>query len=161
MSRILLCESSSELSSDEENIEIIVENGGNRRIEKRKIRQRINFDFLLSSFKERFRVSPSTAETILNKIGLIISHKTKKNHALDARQQLLVALHFFGCGSQYHCVGDMHGVHASTVCRIINRVTKTVNETMFTSEVCWPNNILSVPLGFSHIAGFSRVAGKY
>lgn len=129
---------------------------------KRVIRPRINFNFMLvSSFKERFRVAPTTVENILNVIGPLIRHRTSKNHALDSKQQLLIALHFFGSGSQYHCIGDMHGVHASTVCRIINRVSRAIITTMFDRHVCWPTtDVFLVPFGFSLIAGFPRIGGE-
>lgn len=158
-----LCDTFSS-SSDEEEINNEINNNINHQIVvKRVIRPRIHFNFLhVSSFKERFRVSPTTADNVLNIIGRFIEHKTKKNNALDAKQQLLVALHFFGSGCQYHGVGDMHGIHASTVCRIINRVAREIIRCMFSSQICWPNtNILSVPLRFSRIAGFPRVAGAY
>lgn len=158
MARILLCDT----SSDEDEIENIDYNNVMiQQRSRRQIRPRINFVLgQVSSFKQRFRIAPMTADTILNIIGPIIKHRTKRNHALDPRQQLLIALHFFGSGCQYHCVGDMHGVHASTVCRIINRVTTAVIQTLFISQVGWPNtNILSIPLAFSCIAGFPRVAG--
>lgn len=148
---------SSDSSSDDE------VNHANIRIYRRQrvIRPRINFNFFISSFKERFRIAPSTADNILNIIGPLINHRTSKNHALSPQQQLLTALHFFGCGSQYHCVGDMHGIHASTVCRIISRVSRALIQTLFHSQVCWPNtNPLSIPFGFQLIAGFPRVAGS-
>lgn len=140
----------------------IVHNNQTRRRTRRIVRQRINYNFMLtSSFKERFRIAPSVAENILNVIGPIIAHRTMRNDALDVRQQLLTSLHFFGSGSQYHCVGDMHGVHASTVCRIIDRVSRAIIDTLFRSHVCWPNaNESIVPLRFQIIAGFPNVAGN-
>lgn len=98
-----LCDTSS--SSEDETDNII-----NLLRQRRVIRPRINFSFpYISSFKERFRVSPTTADNILNIIGPLISHRTLRNHALGPKQQLLIALLFFGSGSQYNCVGDMHG----------------------------------------------------
>lgn len=146
-------------SSDEEEIN---DQNHNQIALKRVIRPRINFAFLrVSSFKERFRVSPTTAENVLNIIGPLIQHRTMKNNALDAKQQLLVALHFFGTGCQYHCVGDTHGIHASTVCRIINRVVRAILNSMFNSVVRWPSaNRWQIPVRFGLIAGFPRVAGE-
>lgn len=133
----------------------------NRSIRRRKIyRDRINFDFFLeSSFIERFRVRRATAEHVLKLIGPKIQHKTKKNHALDSKQQILVALHFFGNGSQYHGISDMHGIHKSTVCRIIHRVSKAILGTLFHEYVRWPENSAHITFGFWRIAGFPGVAG--
>lgn len=67
------------------------------------IRNRINFDFFSEQeFIERFRMSRSAVEKVLCAIGPFIDHRTDKNHALSPKQQILVALHFFGNGSQYH-----------------------------------------------------------
>lgn len=100
-------EEESDNSTSNNNVVIVQQN-------TRQIRPRINFEFGQStSFKQRFRIAPATADAILNIIGPRIEHKTNRNHALSPRQQLLVALHFFGSGCQYHCIGDMHGVHAS------------------------------------------------
>lgn len=147
-------------SSEDETVQNHVDNYRNQRI-RRIVRPRINFSFMLTgSFKERFRVAPSVATNILNIIGPIISHRTLKNDALDARQQLLISLHFFGGGSQYHCVGDMHGIHASTVCRIINRVCRAIINTLFRSQVCWPHPDQSPVALFQIIGGFPNVAGN-
>lgn len=153
----------SDKDEDEEQINNEIENQRHPTSVKRVIRPRINFSFMYtSSFKERFRLAPSTAEHVLSIIGPFIKHKTMRNHALTEKQQLLVALHFFGSGSQYHCVGDMHGINASTVCRIINRVCGAIIRTMFSSIVRWPStNLWTIPIAFSAIAGFPRVAGKY
>lgn len=141
-------------SSEEERLPI-------QRYRRRKIyRDRINFEFFLESvFIERFRVSRSTTEKILIFIGPLIDHRTTKNHALSAKQQILVALHFYGNGSQYHSIGDMHGIHKSTVCRVVNRVSKAVVRTIFPKYVRWPNDCSHIPVIFRQIAGFPRVAG--
>lgn len=105
--RLNLVESSSSSEEEENNQDHRQQRQHPRRIH----RDRINFEFFLeSAFIERFRISRSTAERVLNSIGPIIQHKTDKNHALSSKQQLLVGLHFYGNGSQYHSIGDMHGI---------------------------------------------------
>lgn len=127
---------------------------------KRVFRDRINFEFFLeSTFMERFRLSRFATETVLNAIGSVIDHKTDKNHALDPKQQLLVALHFFGNGSQYHSVGDMHGIDKSTVCRIVHRVSRAILGRLFPVYVRWPNNCTYIAVEFADIADFPRVTG--
>lgn len=132
-----------------------------QRQHRRKIyRDRINFEFFLESvFVERFRLSRSTTEKVLSAIGLFIDHGSNMNQALNPKQQLLVSLHFFGNGSQYHSLGDMHGIHKSTVCRIVHRVSKAILEILFPLYVRWPNNCAQISVEFSRIAGFPRVAG--
>lgn len=144
-------------SSEEENLP-----QREQRLKRKKklFRERINFDrFLETDFMERFRLSPSTVESVLNVIGPIIKHKTNLNKALSPKQQLLSALHFFGTGSQYHAVSDMHGIHKSTVCRSVNRVSYAIIRELFHVYVRWPTNCGYIQAGFSSIAGFPRVAG--
>lgn len=127
---------------------------------RKTYRDRINFEFFSErSFIERFRISRSAAQNVLNSIGSLIKHRTKCNCALDPKQQLLVALHFFGTGSQYHAVSDMHGIHKSTVSRIIHRVSNAILTTLFHIYVRWPNDSSLIPFKFFQIAGFPRIAG--
>lgn len=130
-------------------------------VHRRKIyRDRINFHFFQESvFVESFRLSRRSAERVLNAIGVQIKHKTDLNHALNEKQQLLVALHFLGNGSQYHGIANMHGIHKSTVCRIVHRVTKAILGILFPKFVRWPNSCDHIPILFSTFSGFPRVAG--
>lgn len=147
-------------SSNEEDDTIISRTQLQEQRRRRVYRDRINFEFFLeSAFIERFRISRSAAEKVLNAIGPTIDHRSHINHALVPKQQLLLALHFFGNGSQYHGVGDMHGIHKSTVCRVVNRVSRAIHRILFPVYVRWPNNCGSISIGFSEIAGFPRVAG--
>lgn len=143
-------------SSEEEEEDLI-----NQTHRQKKIyRDRVNFDFFLDSvFIERFRLSRSAVQVVLNAIGRQIDHISHMNFALNPKEQILVALHFFGNGSQYHSIGDMHGIHKSTVCRIVNRVAWTIVRVLFPMYVRWPNYRAHIPVGFSQIANFPRVAG--
>lgn len=153
--RLNLIDSSSSSEEEENALE-----RQRHRPRRRIYRDRINFDFFLeSSFIERFRISRSTAEKVLLYIGPIIQHKTERNHALSPRQQLLVGLHFYGIGSQYHSVGDIHGIDKSTVCRIVNRVSRAINRTLFHVFVRWYNDPSHIPVAFASIADFPGVAG--
>lgn len=147
-------------SSDEEDDIIVTRTQLQEQRPRKVFRDRINFEFFLESeFIERFRISRSAAEKVLNAIGSTIDHKCHLNHALVPKQQLLLALHFYGNGSQYHGIGDMHGLHKSTVCRVVNRVTSAIYRILFPVYVRWPNNCGSISVRFSEIAGFPRVAG--
>lgn len=145
---------SSSEEETEENVEI-------EQIQRRRriYRPRINFNFDNQEFIRRFRIYPSVAEQVLNVIGERIQHKTQMNHALSPKQQLLIALHFFGNGSQYHGVGDMHGISAPTVCRIVRRVCNAVLNVLFREFVRWPNHTANIETGFLVMADFPRVAG--
>lgn len=147
-------------SSDEEIVSRIEIQNQEVQRKKKVYRDRINFDyFLASDFIQRFRISTSAAERVLHFIGARLKHKTELNKALSPKQQLLVALHFFGTGSQYHAVSDMHGVHKSTVCRAVNSVSKAIIHELFQTYVRWPSNRNYIQAGFFSVAGFPRVAG--
>ena len=110
---------------------------------RRKIfRPRINFNFQTSvKHTERFRMSAEKLDLLLNEIGPLLLHNTSKSGALTPKQQLSVALHWLGCGAQYHIVGDAHGVDKSTVCRTVQRVVNVVNNVLLNRIVRWPENI--------------------
>ncbi|KAJ3661345.1 hypothetical protein Zmor_005744 [Zophobas morio] len=66
-------------------------------------------------------MSAEKLDLLVNEIGPLLLHNTSKSGALTLKQQLSVALHWLGCGAQYHIVGDAHGVDKSTVCRTVQR----------------------------------------
>lgn len=152
-----LCDSS---SSSEEDVTVSQIQPQDQQRKRKVYRERINFSFFLeSTFIERFRISQSAAEKVLCAIGESIDHRSHMNCALLPKQQLLVALHFYGSGAQYHGIGDMHGIHKSTVCRVVNRVSRSVYRILFPLYVRWPNNCSHIPVGFLGIADFPRIAG--
>ncbi|PSN41064.1 hypothetical protein C0J52_18310 [Blattella germanica] len=109
MLRRELLVSSSESSDDE--------------IEIRVYKQRVNFHNLnLFEFKECFRITPTQADYILEKIGPMLEPRTKRSLALSAKEQLLLCLHWIGNGAQQHGIASMHGISKSTVCRTVNKI---------------------------------------
>lgn len=74
-------------------------------------------------------------------------------------QQLLLTLRFYATGSFYITVGDFGGLHNSTLCKIVKRVTEAISS-MRPMFILLPKNreeILSVQEGFYKIARFPRV----
>lgn len=122
---------------------------------RRKIyRERINFGFVSAyEFNERFRMSPRKLETLLLEIGPLLAHETKGG-ALSPKQQISIALHWLGSGSQYHTIADMHGVSKATVCRCLKAVVTAINERLFNTVVSWPENIAAEINRFFNAANF-------
>lgn len=91
---------------------------------ERVFRDRTNpFDvFSDTEFKLRFRMSKASVNLIINEIRGIIVHTTLRSKSISPEAQMFVFLRFLATGQFYTSVGDLHGVHASTVCRIIKRV---------------------------------------
>jgi DNA-binding MarR family transcriptional regulator len=79
-------------------------------------------------FLEKFRISIPAFEYILKQIGVSLLHQTARNNALSPPHQLMIA--FLGNGGQYHGIGDMHGIHKSTVHRALKRVCTSIIEIM-------------------------------
>lgn len=84
----------------------------------------------------------------MNVVGHNLARNAARNHALSAKQLLCIGLHWLGNGGQYHGVGDMHGVHKSTVCRALHNVVDAVSRTLFPRVVDWPENIVEVVWNF-------------
>ncbi|XP_063220565.1 putative nuclease HARBI1 [Bacillus rossius redtenbacheri] len=145
--------SSSSSDSDEENYDIIQR--------RRKIfRIRCNYTFSsIYEYNERFRMTSQAMESLLEDIGHQLQHPTGKSGALTAKQQLCIALHWFGSGCQFHAVGDMHGVSKSSVFRSVHSVVDAVNLIKFRQIVNWPMNMVRVAQDFYAVAGFPNVCG--
>lgn len=129
---------------------------------RREFKTRINFTEITDpqQYLEKFRICAAAMEEILGRIGPRLQHDTYRNHALTPQQQVMTALHWMGNGSQYHGVGDMHGLHKSTIHRCVHRVTSAVHNVLFPEEVRWPEEgTLAIAQRFFEKAGFPRIAG--
>ncbi|XP_014271388.1 uncharacterized protein [Halyomorpha halys] len=142
-------------SSEEEqfdnntNHNIVEENIVHRR---KTYRVRNNFIF---ETNERFRMSSSKIEELLLEIGPQLADPiARKGGALSAKQILCIALNWLGSGSQYHTIGDMHGVSKATVCRCIKQVVNTINSLLIQKVVSWPDDIGAVITSFYNVARF-------
>lgn len=125
----------------------------------RQFRQRLNMDISENAtFREAFRVDMDVANYILLMIGSTIQRDTGRSNAVTARQQLLIALHWLGNGSQYHVMGSCHGIAEPTVCRIVHRVSMAICSRLFGQFVRWPNNSDDIPNQFHAIAGFHGIS---
>lgn len=96
---------------------------------------------------------------MLQVIGNKISHKTTKSSALAPQQQVLITPRWLATGSPYHGIGDMHGIHKSTVCITIKRVIDAVYCRMFRHLIKWPSDCSNLENEFLQFANFPRVGG--
>ena len=109
-------------------------------------------------FREKFRLPVDAFVHLLELIGPRLEHRTRRNRALTARQQLLVFLHFLGTNSFYHVMHSCHGISTSTVWHIIHRVVPAILS-LKREFIRWPGQPLSIAAKFRDIAGFPCVAG--
>ncbi|GBP23375.1 Putative nuclease HARBI1 [Eumeta japonica] len=47
---------------------------------------------------------------------------SSKNCAVSVQEQILITLNFFACGAYLRCIGDMMGLHKSSISRIVHKV---------------------------------------
>lgn len=129
---------------------------------ERQFLQRINFTQITDpqEYLQKFRVSAQTMQFLLERLGETLRYNTNRNYALSPEQQLMVALHWLGNGSQYNVIADAHGLHKTTVMRAVHKVTASIVDTLFPQEVRWPDPpSANIAVKFLQYANFPRVAG--
>ncbi|XP_070521825.1 putative nuclease HARBI1 [Cardiocondyla obscurior] len=72
--------------------------------------------------------------------------------------QLLLTLRFYATGTFQIVIADFAGIHASTACRIIKKVTIALASEC-RHYICFPENTINVEKEFYNIAKFPRVVG--
>lgn len=128
--------------------------------QSRYYQPRINFNLPTPRlFRESFRVDQQVVECIERQIGPYLRRNSRRNHALSAREQILIALHFLGNGSIYHLNGYSLGVTKSTVCQCIHIVCDLIMRCLMPHYVRWPSNQNDISAKFERIAGFPSVKG--
>lgn len=121
-------------------------------------RIRTNYFLNGSMFREAFRVDREVVVELEQHLGWYLQ-VSRRNNALDARQQILTTLHFLGNGAQYHVNGHMHTVSKSTVCRCVHRVCRLIATNLMPLFVRWPTTSRIVEAEFFNKAGFPHVKG--
>lgn len=92
-------------------------------------------------------------------IGVELQRRTFRSHALSAREQILIALHFLGNGAQYHVNGYLHGIDKGTVCRCVHEVCRLITFRLMPLFIKWPLNSVDIQTKFERKAGFPNVIG--
>ncbi|XP_066581979.1 putative nuclease HARBI1 [Prorops nasuta] len=89
------------------------------------IRERPNFFNIYdeNEFLTRFRLQKLTVLKLLHEIEDALRTRTERNKAVEPLNQLLLTLRFYATGSFLITIGDFGGIHKSTMCRIIKKVT--------------------------------------
>lgn len=109
-------------------------------------------------FRIRYRISKHAVLQIRDILD--IEPMTQRNKSIDGLTQLLICLRFFATGTFQAVLGDLINIHKSTVCRIIQRVSRKLAE-LSSVYINMPNReeLREVAEGFYGIDGFPRVAG--
>ncbi|CAG9123022.1 unnamed protein product [Plutella xylostella] len=108
---------------DEEIIQYIGTNFYDRRVAERSDHFNSQRD---KDFHRRFRLKKESVLFLLNKIEHKLQYTHHNKEALSPMNQLLCTLRFYATGSQLLTCGDFIGVHESTACRTIHKVTDAI-----------------------------------
>lgn len=132
-------------------------------IRRRRIfKPRSNFVLPPRDNIQRFRLTDAHVDRIVERLTPIISHRTERNFALTAEQQIRLSLRYLSTGDYYRTVSDAHGVHSSTLSRTLHRFVDAVSTTLFDEVVDWPSTreqIRGIMEKFEEKAGMPNVFG--
>ncbi|KAG0412993.1 hypothetical protein HPB47_009857 [Ixodes persulcatus] len=108
-------------------------------VPRRRCRDRLNplEHFNDWEFLVRYRFTKSTVVSLLQCLPLEAS-ESSRGLPLSPMLQLLVALRFYGAGTFQVVTGDLVNVSQPTVCRVIERVSRVLAETLFPRLVDFP-----------------------
>ncbi len=99
----------------------------------------------------RYWFTKETVFELNRKIRTTVKHDSDRNAAVPPVLQLLVALRFYATGCFQRVDGDLFGLHNSTVCRIVSRVSRAI--------VSLKNQYIRFTPTGETAAGFHRRAG--
>nr|XP_026488745.1 putative nuclease HARBI1 [Vanessa tameamea] len=113
-----------------------------------------------NQFLSRFRVSKDTVLYLESLFGKEIAPLTKRNRALQPRDQILIALRFYATGSYQKVIGDIFHVEQVTVHRVVHKVTAAIAK-LSCNFIKMPDSQerIEVANDFYSIAGFPRILG--
>ncbi|VDI69599.1 Hypothetical predicted protein [Mytilus galloprovincialis] len=120
----------------------------------------LNKDFSDEELRQRYRFGRESIEFIANELRADLERNTRKRTALSVEEQVMIALRFYGSGSQLQVVGDTMGYDKSTVSRVVRDVTDALVDRK-DQYIKWPTerqkNINK--RAFYEKAGFPNVIG--
>lgn len=73
-----------------------------------------------------FRFSPDSIRRLTDMLADTLTHPTNRSCSLSPIQQVCLALEFYATGSFQLSVGNHFGVHQSTICRTVWKVTRAL-----------------------------------
>jgi hypothetical protein len=143
---------------------IIAQQRGRRLIRRERIfRDRTNpldaYDD--DEIRKKYRLTRQMILALHDEISVDIEPQTQRNHAVPAILQLFCALRYYASGSFQEVLGDAHGLHKSTISRIIHRVSTALcrrrhQYIQFPRQQAQQQDIME---DFHDIAGFPRILG--
>ncbi|XP_063917859.1 putative nuclease HARBI1 [Zophobas morio] len=113
------------------------------------------------AFRRRFRLSRASVLCLLEEIERELEYPHDMNNSVAPMNQLLACLRLYSTGGHLQQVADFMGMHVSTVCRIVKRVSEAIAR-LYGQYIRFPHGIGEIRAtqqGFFSIAAFPRVIG--
>ena len=82
-------------------------------------------------FKKTFRVSCGTFQFILSRIRHVLQRDTVNEDPISPECRLAICLYRLARGDYYYTISEITGLGVSTVCTIVNEVTKAIVENLW------------------------------
>ncbi len=89
-------------------------------------RPRVLDIFTDTEFKQRFRFSKQTFHHLLEEFGAELSFTSDRNNPVSSEIKLLLTLRFYAANTFQIIDGDSFGVHQTSACRIVHRVSDVI-----------------------------------
>ncbi|KAI4468171.1 hypothetical protein MML48_2g00005234 [Holotrichia oblita] len=129
----------------------------------RQIYQRVDNFHNLSEweFFKRFRLQKETVLQVLQEIDNQLEYPYDRNNAVAPIHQLLIALRYYATGSHLLSIADFCGVHISTACRIVKRISRVIAQ-LSHRYIQMPNTVEAQQRSkrlFFEVAAFPNVIG--
>ncbi|XP_069686072.1 putative nuclease HARBI1 [Periplaneta americana] len=118
-------------------------------------------DYDDSDFVTHFRLSKTSALSVLSMIEHNLEFTTNRNQAVSPINQLLLALRFYATGGDQLSVADYAGVSQSTASRIVHRVSSAIAalRCQYINLPQTPQSVLQTQMRFYNKARFPKVIG--
>ena len=82
--------------------------------------------YMDEEFRRRYRFAKTSFLLILNLVYNNLKPSNLRNNPVEPLHQLLIALRFYVMGSYQMTDGDLFGIHQSSVCRIVHKVSRAL-----------------------------------
>lgn len=82
-------------------------------------------------FKKTFRISRTTFQFILQRIRHVLDRDTVTEEPISPEFRLAIALYRLSRGDYYYTIAEMTGLGVSTVCTIVNEVTRATVDNLW------------------------------
>ena len=89
-------------------------------------RPRVLDMFTDTEFQQRFRFSKQTFKHLLEEFGAELSFRSDRNNPVSPEIELLLTLRFYAANTFQIIDGDSFGVHQTSACRIVHRVSDVI-----------------------------------